>query len=86
MTSARERTRLFIVTEGRSIRRIQRLGPDNVVLSEIRHMLLGGGACRETRQVAQTSSIPSSVVMAWPVSSTRSPRTTHLTNPPRADA
>jgi hypothetical protein len=39
-----ERTRLFITIEGRSVRRIQRLTPDNVVLSELRRMLLGGSS------------------------------------------
>ncbi len=39
-----EKTRLFIVTEGRSVRRMQRLGPGNEVLSEVHRTLLGGGA------------------------------------------
>jgi len=37
-----ERTRLWIAAEGRSVRRIERLGPDNEVLSTTRRMLLGG--------------------------------------------
>lgn len=37
-----ERTRLWIAVEGRAVRRIERLGPDNEVLSTTRRMLLGG--------------------------------------------
>jgi hypothetical protein len=36
-----DRTRLWIDMDGRSVRRIERLGPDNEVLGTIRRMLLG---------------------------------------------
>ncbi|MGH7594107.1 MAG: hypothetical protein ACRELE_09705 [Gemmatimonadales bacterium] len=36
-----DRSRLWIDMEGRSVRRIERLGPDNEVLGTIRRMLLG---------------------------------------------
>jgi hypothetical protein len=37
-----ERSRVWIATEGKSIRRIEQLGPNNEVLSTVRRMLLGG--------------------------------------------
>lgn len=37
-----QRTRLWIASEGKTIRRIEQLGPDNQVLSTVRRMLLGG--------------------------------------------
>ena len=37
-----ERTRLWVAADGKSVRRIERLGPDNEVLSTVRRMLLGG--------------------------------------------
>lgn len=42
LETAGERTRLWIAVDGRSVRRIERLGPDNEVLSTTRRMLLGG--------------------------------------------
>jgi hypothetical protein len=36
-----DRTRLWIDMDGRSVRKIERLGPDNEVLSTVRRMLLG---------------------------------------------
>ncbi|MGH7523654.1 MAG: hypothetical protein ACREK8_05045 [Gemmatimonadales bacterium] len=36
-----DRTRLWIDMDGRSVRRIEQLGPDNEVLSTVRRMLLG---------------------------------------------
>jgi hypothetical protein len=36
-----ERTRLYIAIDGRSVRKIQHLGPDNEILSTVRRMLLG---------------------------------------------
>jgi hypothetical protein len=37
-----ERTRLWVAADGKSVRRIERLGPDNEVLGTVRRMLLGG--------------------------------------------
>jgi hypothetical protein len=37
-----ERSRLWIAAEGKAIRRIEKLGPDNEVISTVRRMLLGG--------------------------------------------
>lgn len=36
-----ERTRLYIAVDGRSVRKMQHLGPDNEVLGTLRRMLLG---------------------------------------------
>ena len=36
-----EQTRLWIAQEGRSVRRIEKIGPDNVVLHSMRRVLLG---------------------------------------------
>lgn len=39
---AGQRSRVWIAADGKSIRRIEQLGPDNEVLSTVRRMLLGG--------------------------------------------
>jgi hypothetical protein len=39
---AGDRSRVWIAADGKSIRRIEKLGPDNEVLSTVRRMLLGG--------------------------------------------
>lgn len=39
---AGDRTRLWVAMDGKSIRRIEKLGSDNEVLSTVRRMLLGG--------------------------------------------
>lgn len=45
-SSGLERTRLYIAVDGRAVRKIQHLGPDNEVLSTLRRMLLGAQAPR----------------------------------------
>ncbi len=46
-SSGLERTRLYIAQDGRSVREMQRLGPDNEKLGTIRRMLLGVPAPRK---------------------------------------
>jgi hypothetical protein len=46
-SSGLERTRLYIAIDGRSVREMQRLGPDNEKLGTVRRMLLGVPAPRK---------------------------------------
>jgi hypothetical protein len=46
-SSGLERTRLYIAIDGRSVREVQHLGPDNEKLGTIRRMLLGAPAARK---------------------------------------